>query len=231
MYQLAAEERNPDKLHALISAVEALLFMHGQVTKLKPPTSKMSEEKRESIARTTRDLLELKTARLGWPGLVSTPRKKSGAKAAAAHEKGRGNGGASRGQRAVVRTVLISDDNERIRFELRGLIESHTLCKVCGEAVNGAEAMEKTFALRPDLLILDLMMPRMNGLEVAAALREKKYSKAIMLYTVHADYVPVEEAGRLALTVVSKTADIFVVMKQIEKLAGVQHGARPKSVG
>jgi len=71
----------------------------------------------------------------------------------------------------VPKSVLIVDDHEAVRRELRRLFQSQPEFTVCGEAVDGADAISKAEQLSPDLVILDLAMPEMNGLEAAAALR------------------------------------------------------------
>jgi DNA-binding NarL/FixJ family response regulator len=70
----------------------------------------------------------------------------------------------------VPKSVLIADDHEAIRRELRRIFQSLPEFTVCGEAVNGADAISKAEQLSPDLVILDLAMPEMNGLEAAGAL-------------------------------------------------------------
>src|ERR1700750_3180317 len=62
---------------------------------------------------------------------------------------------------------LIVDDNRYIRYSLRSIIEAVPDWKVCGEAEDGAEALLKVGELRPDLVVMDLQMPTMNGLESA----------------------------------------------------------------
>jgi two-component system, NarL family, nitrate/nitrite response regulator NarL len=71
----------------------------------------------------------------------------------------------------VLKSVLIVDDHEAVRRELRRLFQSQSEFTVCGEAADGADAISKAEQLNPDLVILDLAMPEMNGLEVAGALR------------------------------------------------------------
>jgi len=63
--------------------------------------------------------------------------------------------------------ILIADDQELERQGLRSLLESHEGWEVCGEAEDGDEAVAKAAALSPDAIILDLAMPRMDGLEAA----------------------------------------------------------------
>jgi len=71
----------------------------------------------------------------------------------------------------VPKSVLIVDDHEAVRRELRRLFQSQPDFTVCGEAVDGVDAISKAEQLSPDLVILDLAMPEMNGLEAAGALR------------------------------------------------------------
>jgi len=61
--------------------------------------------------------------------------------------------------------ILIADDDTSIRRLLRRVLEGHPGWQVCGEAANGRDAVEKTQQLTPDLVVLDLAMPQMNGLQ------------------------------------------------------------------
>jgi two-component system CheB/CheR fusion protein len=88
-------------------------------------------------------------------------------------------------QAAPSARVLIADDHEIMRQGVRTLLASEVNWEICGEAVNGREAVEKTAQLSPDLVILDLNMPVLDGL---AALREivaKRPSAKILVLTVH----------------------------------------------
>jgi DNA-binding NarL/FixJ family response regulator len=71
----------------------------------------------------------------------------------------------------VTKYILLVDDNEVVRIATRHFLESQPGFVVCGEAVDGTEALEKSRELSPDLIILDLVMPRMNGLQAGRALR------------------------------------------------------------
>lgn len=83
------------------------------------------------------------------------------------------------------RSILIVDDHEAIRRQLRCLFRPHPEFAVCGEAVHGVDAIEMAQRLSPDLIILDLAMPEMNGLEAAAALKYILPAAPIFLLTVH----------------------------------------------
>jgi len=85
--------------------------------------------------------------------------------------------------------ILIVDDNPSIRYLLRVCVESKTGFAVCGEAGHGVEAIEKARELQPDLIILDLSMPVMNGAEAAVVLKRSMPQMKIILFTMHADNV------------------------------------------
>jgi DNA-binding NarL/FixJ family response regulator len=79
--------------------------------------------------------------------------------------------------------ILIVDNHAIIRRSLRQLFESRTGWEVCGEAVNGRDAIEKAHELKPDLIVLDLSMPEMDGLQAARILRKAMPEVPIILFT------------------------------------------------
>lgn len=83
--------------------------------------------------------------------------------------------------------VLIADDNSTVRRSIRSLIELSTKWKVCGEAENGAVAIERAQSLQPDIVILDLGMPVMNGLEAARQISQMLPTAAMLMFTLHAN--------------------------------------------
>lgn len=85
----------------------------------------------------------------------------------------------------MARSVLIVDDHEAIRRGIRALFHDDPEFTVCGEAVDGVEAIQKAQELSPDLIILDLCMPEMNGLEAATALKYILPSAPLFLLTAH----------------------------------------------
>jgi len=85
----------------------------------------------------------------------------------------------------VPRSILLVDDHEVIRRQLRLLFNSHPEFTICGEAVHGVDAVQKAQQLCPDLIILDLSMPEMNGLEAAAAIRYMMPDVPLFLLTAH----------------------------------------------
>jgi two-component system, NarL family, sensor kinase len=93
---------------------------------------------------------------------------------------------ASLRQRPEVRKrILIADDHEVMRRGVRGLVESQEGWSVCGEAIEGNEAISKTRELHPDLLILDVSMPGMSGIEAALQILKDDPSIKILFFTMH----------------------------------------------
>ena len=106
-----------------------------------------------------------------------------------------------------IRHVLIVDDNPIYRRMARRLLENLGVgFRVCGEARNGREAIQKAQNLRPDLVVLDLYMPEMDGLETAPRLRSILPDVLIILFTIHSGR-PLQEAAQAATidALVSKT--------------------------
>lgn len=79
--------------------------------------------------------------------------------------------------------VLLVDDIQRIRGGLRSLLASESL-EICGEAADGEEAIEKVRNLHPDVVILDIFMPVMNGIEAAREIRRIAPSTKIVFFTI-----------------------------------------------
>ena len=84
-------------------------------------------------------------------------------------------------------SILIVDDNAAIRRSLTMLLQQEPYWKVVGEASNGAEGIEKARELKPGLIVLDLSMPVMNGLEAAKELSRILPSVPILMLTNYAD--------------------------------------------
>jgi DNA-binding NarL/FixJ family response regulator len=81
--------------------------------------------------------------------------------------------------------VLIVDDHEVVRRGLRVLIESHPGWEVCGEATTGREAVEKASKLKPDMVVMDIAMPELNGLEATRQILKALPRTPVLILTVH----------------------------------------------
>jgi DNA-binding NarL/FixJ family response regulator len=81
--------------------------------------------------------------------------------------------------------ILVVDDHPIVRQGLKTLLEGHSGWAVIGEASDGAEALEKAGELNPDVMVLDVTMPRMNGLEACRLLRRQFPDLEILFVTQH----------------------------------------------
>jgi DNA-binding NarL/FixJ family response regulator len=81
--------------------------------------------------------------------------------------------------------ILLVDDHPIVRQGLKTLLEGHSDWEVIGEASDGAEAVEKAKDLSPDVMVLDVTMPRMNGLEACRVLRQECPALEILFVTQH----------------------------------------------
>ncbi len=82
-------------------------------------------------------------------------------------------------------SVMIVDDHNMVREGLKNLIELDDEIKVTGEACNGNECMTKLRFIKPDIILLDINMPDMNGLDTLHALKRRKNRPKILILTVH----------------------------------------------
>ncbi len=83
-------------------------------------------------------------------------------------------------------SIFVVDDNSDIRAAIRRQLEISGF-EVCGEALDGIDALEKLSRMRPDLIILDMSMPRMNGVDAARELKHICPDVPVILYTAFAD--------------------------------------------
>jgi DNA-binding NarL/FixJ family response regulator len=98
----------------------------------------------------------------------------------------------------VVR-ILVADDNPAIRRCLRGLLDHHDDWRVCDEAANGKEAVERFQKTKPDLIVIDLQMPEMNGLDAARQIVHQSPGTPILMVTIHLSKQLSEEARKVGI--------------------------------
>jgi PAS domain S-box-containing protein len=81
--------------------------------------------------------------------------------------------------------ILIADDHEMLRRGLRAMLEAEVDWEICGEAASGQDAIDKTIALSPDLVILDINMPVLNGLAAVRQILRNRPQTKVLMFTVH----------------------------------------------
>jgi DNA-binding NarL/FixJ family response regulator len=117
--------------------------------------------------------------------------------------------------------ILIADDNEALRTALKDILFNHEGWSVCGEATNGASAVSMAAELKPDLIILDFLMPLMNGLAAAAAIVKVSPDVPIILYTMHMSGQLEREAKKVGIRqVVSKTEPFESFVAVVKEMLG-----------
>jgi two-component system nitrate/nitrite response regulator NarL len=113
----------------------------------------------------------------------------------------------------MVKSVLIADDQEIIRKALCDLFASQRDFDVCGDAENGLEAIEMAQVLRPDLILLGLSMPMMNGMEAACELKRLMPMVPIIVFSEYSDVFSEREARSRGISgIVSKTEQLSVLL-------------------
>jgi DNA-binding NarL/FixJ family response regulator len=102
--------------------------------------------------------------------------------------------------------ILIVDDHEIVRVGVRNLLSGNPRWEVCGEAEDGMQAYEKVLELNPDVVILDLTMPVLNGFETAVRIRRVAPSIKIVFFSMHETPVTARTAGADAFVAKSSAA-------------------------
>ena len=81
--------------------------------------------------------------------------------------------------------ILIADDNDLVRSDLCSLLQEQRGWCICGEAANGTDAINEAIRLKPDVIVIDVSMPDMNGFEVASRIHERLPDAEILIVTAH----------------------------------------------
>lgn len=106
--------------------------------------------------------------------------------------------------------ILVADDHGVVRKGLRALLESRRGWKICGEAANGREAVEQAKRLKPDVAILDIGMPGLNGVEATRQIRKVSPKTEILILSAHG-------SEKLALEVLDAGARGYVVKEEADE--------------
>ena len=118
-----------------------------------------------------------------------------------------------------MQSILIVDDSPVVRRSLRCLLEERSGWQVCGEAENGRQGIDKAVALSPHLILLDLSMPVMNGLQAARELRRLLPKVPVLMFTTFCNPQIIKEALACGVTEVrSKSEGVASLCDSIEHL-------------
>ncbi len=119
----------------------------------------------------------------------------------------------------MAKSVLVVDDNAAIRHALCRALTSESDFDVCGEAQNGREAIEKAEALHPDLIVMDLSMPVMNGIDAARALKTSMPTVPLIMFSEYSDVFSEKEARSAGVSaLVSKSEHVSVLIDKARAL-------------
>ena len=118
--------------------------------------------------------------------------------------------------------ILVIDDGESVR-NIIGIFLEHAGFAVCGEAADGIEGIEQAKKLKPDLIVLDLAMPRMDGMEAALILRKTMPDVPIVLLTLYQNVLGPSLASELgAKAVIDKTDGMGKLVKCVHSLLKIE---------
>jgi DNA-binding NarL/FixJ family response regulator len=118
--------------------------------------------------------------------------------------------------------ILVVDDSQAMRRGLRHLLERHPHWRVCGEASDGREAVQKAQQVDPDVIVLDFQMPEMNGLDAAKSIRQRSPRVPILMVSMHMSPQLADEARKIGIRGVCAKTDVFCVVEAVEVL--LKHG-------
>jgi DNA-binding NarL/FixJ family response regulator len=105
--------------------------------------------------------------------------------------------------------ILLADDHNVVRKGLRGILDEYDDLQVCGEASNGRETVELALELKPDIVVLDLTMPELNGIEATRLIKKSLPESEILIFTMH-------EAEEMILSAFEAGARGFVLKSDDE---------------
>lgn len=121
----------------------------------------------------------------------------------------------------MAKRVLIADDSDSVRKLIQSVVEQQDI-EVCALTGNGIEAVDKATDLEPDLLILDVQMPGLNGIVVADIMRRRLPNAKIILFTIYGDAVKSIAASVGANAVLAKADGLSGLARTVQSLLGAE---------
>jgi DNA-binding NarL/FixJ family response regulator len=122
--------------------------------------------------------------------------------------------------------ILLADDHAAVRRGIRALLESQPQWVVCGEAKTGREAVEQAWLLKPDVVLLDVTMPELNGLEAARRILDQSPDTHVLLSSVHQSDELTDEArrtGAQGLVLKSDAHELTAAIQSLFRKAAAIH--------
>src|SRR5260370_26512780 len=125
--------------------------------------------------------------------------------------------------------ILMGDEQEIVRQGIRSLFDLQTDWEICGEAVDGLDAIEKSKHLKPDIILLDVSMPHLNGLDAARVIRKEVPESKILMVSQH-------DAAYMSQRALEVGARGYVAKSELSRqlLAAVEsliHDGQPPGIG
>ena len=209
-------EHRPRELYSKIQAAEAAIYERLQAMAHDSST----QGEREVIADAVSTLRILQREKLSFPDEIDF------------EHMGTRTSGVEPVKRCSARwTVLVVDDNPAIRQAISRAFLANGF-GVCATTDNGADAIGLVERLKPDVIILDLSMPVMDGWQTAPRLRKVAPDTPIILFTLYGDEFPIEYAKAIGIDLVlSKTDSIFSVVSKARELIENRGGPAPRQRG
>jgi len=118
----------------------------------------------------------------------------------------------------VARTVLIADDSASVRLSVRLLLQSRYKELVVREAVDGVDVIEKAKTCHPDLILLDLSMPGLNGAEAASILKKAMPETPVILFTMYTDLLADSVCAAIGVDFISKADGVSKLLERVDAL-------------
>ena len=120
--------------------------------------------------------------------------------------------------------ILIVDDNPQVRSGIRTLLQTHQDWTICGEASDGIEAIQKAGEFKPEVILLDISMPKMNGLTALPLILEKSPGSQIIVLTLHESVDTARVASRVG-------ASAYITKSLMNELLPALEAIQPSDAG
>jgi two-component system, NarL family, response regulator NreC len=129
----------------------------------------------------------------------------------------------------VAKRILIADDHESMLRGLRASLGANSGWEICGDAVDGKEAVAKATQLRPDLIVMDFAMPRMDGLRAAQEIRELLPTVPIVLHTLYATPEVERAAHKHGIRRIVEKTKTGALVAAVEELLSAEATSQPSA--